>query len=659
MRLSRRTGHAFSEWPVILLFLLLMVPTVGILMFVMRANQLERLASRQLLLEAYRSQLRDVRARLTSRFDDLLEAARQANDTSPASRFASIVTDGMCDSVVVLDANKSALYPTVEIPPSAPITWPTNLASLWSHAEFLEFQQNSPHEAAHAYEQVVDAAVDPLLTALAYRGQLRCLLKQQRLNEGLELLVAWESNPAARNARDSDGTWPLIAAQVLWLNDAAAAGVTNDVIAKNEHIRQTLNDYRTVEFPAPQRRFLMKQWQQIDNSLAADVGAKDGSPAAARLPTLDAEELAAAWLTAEGRTPVTATLALSNVDDVWQIALSNDATTVLLIRGITLQQWFDTLLSAESSNPDVKVTLLSPSEVTASDAALMEDVGLPMRGWRIALQSDGLSATYQAEQLVTTWVVIVLAITLTIGALATIRVIRRRLQLAELQNDLVDTVAHELRTPLASMRLLTDTLRSGQLTEKQHVAEYLDMMAQENTRLTRMVENFLSFSRAKRGVSSLQLGAVDVADVVSAAVGAVGPKLYGPDCQLLIDVPPHLPCVHADRDALVAVLINLLDNAYKYSDPVRKIGVAASTCGDRIQLRVSDNGPGLTRGVQRRAFRRFYRGQRQLNQTISGCGLGLSIVKMMVDAMRGTVRIDSHAGKGATFIVELPISAAD
>ena len=241
----------------------------------------------------------------------------------------------------------------------------------------------------------------------------------------------------------------------------------------------------------------------------------------------------------------------------------------------------------------------------------------------------------------------------------TIGMTQRRLQLAALQNDLVDTVAHELRTPLASMRLLADTLRSGQIHDPAQVNEYLDLMSQENMRLTRLVENFLSFSRAKRGDLSLEIRPVDVSEVIATAVSAAGPRLDADDCQVQRELPADLPRVQADRDGLVAVLLNLIDNAYKYSSPPRMIRIAATQQGRYLALTVEDNGAGMSRAALRRIFRRFYRVDRHLNQPVGGCGLGLSIVKTTVEAMGGNVQVTSNVGVGSKFTLLLPVAEGD
>jgi signal transduction histidine kinase len=127
-----------------------------------------------------------------------------------------------------------------------------------------------------------------------------------------------------------------------------------------------------------------------------------------------------------------------------------------------------------------------------------------------------------------------------------------------------------------------------------------------------------------------------------------------PGCRLDVQVAPGLPPIVADRDALVTVLLNLLDNAYKYSGVEKQVTVRAFAEGGYLNLEVADNGIGLSPRATRRVFDRFYQVDQRLSRRAGGCGLGLSIVKFIVEAHGGTVTVSSRLGKGSTFTVRLP-----
>ncbi len=229
-------------------------------------------------------------------------------------------------------------------------------------------------------------------------------------------------------------------------------------------------------------------------------------------------------------------------------------------------------------------------------------------------------------------------------------------RLRELKNTSVATVAHELRTPLATMRMLVDTLREGRYRSTDQLREYLDLLNEENLRLSRLTEHFLTHSRLERGQQAFSFSPVAVDSIVDPTVAALQGKLRAPGCVFTLDLDRALPQVLADRDSLVTVLINLLDNALKYSGNEKRITLRARREGDALRFVVEDNGIGLTASERERVFEPFYQADRKLSRTRGGCGLGLSIVSAIVAAHRGRVEIASEPGEGAAFAVSIPVA---
>ena len=242
---------------------------------------------------------------------------------------------------------------------------------------------------------------------------------------------------------------------------------------------------------------------------------------------------------------------------------------------------------------------------------------------------------------------------LTIGGLAAIA-LNRQLAIRELKNTSVATVAHELRTPLASMRMLVDTLREGRYRGEQQLREYLDLVAAENERLSRLTETFLTFSRLDRQGAAMEKQPLDVRAIAKRAVAPLRPKLEAGDCEFTEQIPADIPRVVANEDALSQVLTNLLDNALKYSNAPRRVGLSASVDGADVVFAVSDNGIGIPEEERRSIFKPFYQIDRTLSRTREGCGLGLSIVQQLVTAQNGSVDVASQPGKGTTFTVRIP-----
>jgi signal transduction histidine kinase len=258
----------------------------------------------------------------------------------------------------------------------------------------------------------------------------------------------------------------------------------------------------------------------------------------------------------------------------------------------------------------------------------------------------------QRAYLLTIGVVTALAVLIIAGTAAL--AVHRQIALSELKNTSVATVAHELRTPLASIRMLVDTLREGRYRGDSQLREYLGLVAAENERLTRLAENFLTFSRLERNHAALPLEAVAVRDVVEQAAAPLSPRLNAPGCAFTLDVPAGIPAVRADRDALAQVLSNLLDNALKYTDAEKRITLRVRAENSHIQFAIEDNGIGLTPADADEIFHPFHQLDRKLTRTRGGCGLGLAIVRRIVDAHGGKITVTAAPTRGSIFTITIP-----
>ncbi len=230
--------------------------------------------------------------------------------------------------------------------------------------------------------------------------------------------------------------------------------------------------------------------------------------------------------------------------------------------------------------------------------------------------------------------------------------VHRQIGLNELRNTSAATVAHELRTPLASMRMLVDTLREKRYRGEQQLHEYLDLVAAENERLSRLAENFLTFSRLQRGMQPWPMSPVAPHEVAVQAIRPLKARLDA--AGFAFDVPGSLPAVLADRDALAQVLTNLMDNALKYTGDEKRIALSARVAGTMVAFSVEDNGIGIAAGDRRSIFKPFHQLDQKLSRSNEGCGLGLAIVGQIVDAHGGEIEVAGAPGKGSVFTVKIP-----
>lgn len=253
------------------------------------------------------------------------------------------------------------------------------------------------------------------------------------------------------------------------------------------------------------------------------------------------------------------------------------------------------------------------------------------------------------------WTGILVALLVLSAGGISIRAVNQQIRMNRLKNDFIATVTHELKTPLSSMRLLVDTLLEKRYTDEKTATEYLKLVANENKRLTHLIDSFLTFSRMERNKQVFDLQPTAPAEIAQAAGEAVLAKFAAGRCDFIVHLDSPLPNVSADKEAMVTVLVNLLDNACKYTKDDKQIGLKLYAENGFVCFAVKDNGIGIPRRAQKKIFGRFYQVDNRLSRSVEGCGLGLSIVKFIVDAHHGRIEVDSTPGKGSVFTVKLPL----
>lgn len=255
--------------------------------------------------------------------------------------------------------------------------------------------------------------------------------------------------------------------------------------------------------------------------------------------------------------------------------------------------------------------------------------------------------------------ILALVTTTIAGTAATLAVLSREAKVARLQTEFVNKVSHDLRTPLTSIRMFVETLQLGRIQDPVRQAEALEIISEETARLSLLINRLLDWARMESGRRSYQLVRAPLGDIVNAAIDAFAPQLIAQPAELRREVPQDLPAVWADPQALTEALLNLLNNAHKYTGPDKKIGIAVRRAGPTVFISVSDNGPGIPKREHKRIFKKFYRAKDPLQRVIEGTGLGLSMVKHIVLGHGGKITVASELGEGATFTIALPVADAE
>ena len=338
-----------------------------------------------------------------------------------------------------------------------------------------------------------------------------------------------------------------------------------------------------------------------------------------------------------------------------------EKTVLCVFHRIKLASLFeDAIREIEESSARCSVHNSKGSILAATDKLGEHFLSLPMGtympDWDITLFFDpGFLLNAPIKQAAYhTWTGIFAIVIVSLIGITAIQVVSKQMKLNRLKNDFIATVTHELKTPLASMRLLVDTLLEGNYEGENTATEYLQMVASENKRLTHLIDSFLTFSRMERNKQVFDFESIAPSEITTAAVEALQAKFSNGHCDFVCTVAENLPLVSADKDGMVTVLVNLLDNAYKYTNDDKQIELKVYEQNGFICFVVKDNGIGLNPRAQRKIFNRFYQVDSRLSRSVEGCGLGLSIVKFIVDAHKGKVEVESRTEQGSTFVVKLP-----
>jgi signal transduction histidine kinase len=245
------------------------------------------------------------------------------------------------------------------------------------------------------------------------------------------------------------------------------------------------------------------------------------------------------------------------------------------------------------------------------------------------------------------------------GMLFAYRNVSRELALAKLKSDFVSNVSHELRTPLSLIRLYAETLELGRISTRGKHQEYYEIIRKESERLTSLINNILDFSRIEAGKKEYSFRETDMADLVRSTLDSYRFEIEQNGFQFEQKIDNNLPQLRVDREAIARSLLNLVNNAVKYSATEKYLGVHLYRRDGDVNLEVVDHGIGIPAKEQLKIFEKFYRVGDPLVHNTKGSGLGLSLVQHIVQAHGGVVAVESAPGRGSKFIITLPIQNSE
>jgi len=250
----------------------------------------------------------------------------------------------------------------------------------------------------------------------------------------------------------------------------------------------------------------------------------------------------------------------------------------------------------------------------------------------------------------------VLVIGILAGGLAlTVRTLSHQLELARMQSDFVSTVSHELKSPLTSIRQLSEMLQAGRVSSAKRRQRYFDVLVEQSERLTLLIDHVLDFARMDSGRTELDLVEVDLRSLLQELVSGFQERVRHQGFVIRDEIDASLPLVMVDPAAIELAATNVIDNGIKFSGDSREVVVRAMTENGDAVIAVQDFGIGLRPSERGRVFERFYRGGEALTRSVKGTGLGLTLVKQIVEAHGGSVAAESVPGEGTTFTLRIPV----
>jgi signal transduction histidine kinase len=525
-------------------------------------------------------------------------------------------------------------------------------ASLFAEAERLEFRQMDSVKAVEALRKPGRPA-DPQIRAAALVRMARNYRKLERWDEAL---AAYNELAAVKSAQIEGLPTDLVALQarlrVLELAQRTEAAKREAALLqeglRERRWRLTRGPY---EFYAGEARRILGQAQQPPDGVetlalasAAETifqewheGLQAGGIRA--LQELD-QPLLAVWRQTND------SLALFLLGPQWLKAqLDESRGSSFALQGIAI------ILTDAEGRPVLGRQVASSPRQTAR---LVSETQLPWNVHAVTVDPDTVLAPAKTRRRILVIALGLISAFILAGAYLVGLAVAREMAVSRLQSEFVSSVSHEFRTPLASLCLLSDLLASGRVAGDADRDEYYGVLVRESRKLRRLVEGLLNFGRMEAGAMEYRFETIDPAELVRELATDFQHEVETSGYRIELTAANDTPLVNGDRTVLGSAVWNLLDNAVKYSPECRQIWIDVFKEDGRAVIRVRDRGPGIPVSERKRIFEKFTRGEAARQAGIEGSGIGLAMVRRIMAAHGGEVRLESEPGRGSTFTLLLP-----
>lgn len=597
------------RWVILLLAIAVILPTVCLLWFMTQAVRNERLAIRQKLIDSY-----------TARGQDIFHNAAD-NFTKDANNFSSTVQ-------------------------YVPQKFPIQPETLQKAAKF-EFIDVNYAGALKKYESLDMVSSNPNVKYDAKIGQIRCLIKLNKIDEAINICQQCINEKYFNDEQKSKAGLLLI-----------------DLYRKtnNQDLQKELQNQFSVNLSIPTETqvFILDRLIKTANeiglaqNLPQEILSAQKFINSANLTIAATDFLNKNKISSE---PNESFFKIQTAPSMYGIYLTKN---LLLVTDERMKQFWQKSIDDFTDNLafckiyDDQGQIINKNSANGELFARLKIIGC-FANWKIELylRSGVFKEAADKKRFVYIWVASIVIVLMLSSTILASSAVLKQAKLNKLKNDFIATITHELKTPLASTRLLVDTLLEGKCQNKQQETEYLQLIAKENARLGRLIDNFLTFSRMERNKQVFDITKTSPVEIADAAAEAMHTKFENANIHFTLDIAKPLPMINADKDAMTTVLVNLLDNAYKYSYDDKQIELKVFLENSEVCFAVKDNGIGMTRRQVKKVFDKFYQADSSLSRKVEGTGLGLSIVKFIVNAHKGKINVESKIGKGSIFIIRL------
>jgi signal transduction histidine kinase len=510
-------------------------------------------------------------------------------------------------------------------------------ADNFSEGEALEFERGQPEQAIEWYKGLTDSK-DLSIRAGALTRLARVL---RRMGKNEDARSAYSQLAVIDDARVAGAPAELVARLALGelsKKPADADALQKDLLSGRWSLSRGQFEFYETEAArlSGNRRVVPSESAALSEVIAEGWSAlmRDGSPRGEQTIWLKGEPFLLIWRGATSRRAVLAT----RPESIFRQIASREGLSSALVDG------------------EGRVVLGRRSEISRATVRTPAETQLPWTLYIATAQGAAETGVIARERFLLL-VTVLMALILIAGAYFIARAIRSEAEVARMQADFVSAVSHEFRSPLTSLRQLSEILAFGRVPNEDRRQVYYETLVRETVRLQRLVEGLLNFGRMEAGVRRFRFEETDAVQLMASVAAEFEPQIRAMGRHIELANDADSCPIDADPEALTVALRNLVDNALKYAPNCPTIRMECGVEKGRVAIRVCDEGPGIPASERRAIFRKFVRGSAAAAANVKGSGVGLTMVRHIVAVHRGNIRVTSEAGLGSTFTILLPRGA--